>query len=126
MKIFYADDDADEIEFFCEAVKSVDASVECITACDGGKALHLLEKITTPDVIFLDMNMPVVNGADCLSKIKNNPRLKHVPVIIYSSSLQQNQVENLRRAGAFKIIDKRYGTTQLRLELRSLIPRLQA
>ena len=52
MTIFYADDDQDEIDFFCEALKLIDPSIECVTASNGREALQLLETIGIPDLIF--------------------------------------------------------------------------
>jgi CheY-like chemotaxis protein len=121
MKIFYADDDQDEIDFFIEALKLIDRSIECITAPDGYKALQLLETIAAPDLIFLDLNMPRLNGKDCLISIKNNRRLKNIPVIIYSSAASEKDIFTLQKEGACKVLSKTWGIAQLSKELRSLI-----
>jgi CheY-like chemotaxis protein len=120
MKIFYADDDQDEIDFFCEVIKAVDPSVECITAPDGHKALQLLERIAAPDFIFLDLNMPRINGRECLAKIKNNQRLRHIPVIIYSNAASKNS-DALRKEGAYKVINKSWEIKQISNELQSIL-----
>lgn len=121
MKIFYADDDQDEIEFFREALKLIDSSIECITACDGYEALQLLETIDVPDLIFLDLNMPRVDGESCLLSIKQNARLKNVPVVIYSSTTSKKDIHILQAKGAFRVLRKVWGIAQLSRELHSLI-----
>jgi CheY-like chemotaxis protein len=121
MTIFYADDDQDEIDFFCEALKLVDPSIECVTASNGREALQLLEAIEIPDLIFLDLNMPRLDGEGCLVSIKNNARLKDVPVIIYSSTADAKDIYMLKARGAFKVLKKVWGIAQLSRELRSVI-----
>jgi CheY-like chemotaxis protein len=121
MTIFYADDDQDEIDFFCEALKLIDPSIECVTASNGREALQLLEVIGIPDLIFLDLKMPEIDGESCLVRIKNNARLKDVPVIIYSSTADAKDIYMLKAKGAFKVLKKVWGITQLSREIRSVI-----
>ncbi|MBB4801552.1 CheY-like chemotaxis protein [Flavobacterium nitrogenifigens] len=59
-----------------------------------------------PDVIFLDLNMPRKNGIECLIEIKENEKLKHLPVIIFSTSLDSEIVNNLYQKGASYYIRK--------------------
>src|SRR5690606_26078913 len=71
MTIFYIDDDDDDREFFIEAVRHINAEFLCYTAKDGRQALReLREMIVMPDFIFLDVNMPVMNGKQFLLEIK--------------------------------------------------------
>ncbi|MBT1698093.1 response regulator [Fulvivirgaceae bacterium PWU4] len=121
MTIFYADDDQDELDFFREALKLIDPSIECVTASNGREALQLLETIGTPGVIFLDLNMPGIDGEGCLVSIKNNARLKDVPVIIYSSTADTKDRYMLQAKGAFKVIKKIWGIAQLSREIHSVI-----
>lgn len=121
MKIFYADDDQDEIDFFIEALKLIDRSIECVTAPDGYQALQLLETMAAPDFIFLDLNMPHINGKDCLVSIKNNLRLKNIPVIIYSNAASEKDAFVLQKEGAYKVLNKAWGIMQLSKELQSIL-----
>jgi CheY-like chemotaxis protein len=121
MTILYADDDADEIDFFCHALKIIDYSVECITAHDGRQALDVLDKISMPDLIFLDLNMPRLNGKECLRLIKNNERLKQIPVVIYSNAASKKDIDELYQIGAFKFLRKHFDIPGLCRELKSLV-----
>jgi len=108
MRILFVDDDADDRMLFMEAVKEVDESYECVTANDGRQALDLLNNVvqTLPDIIFLDINMPRLSGKKCLSEIKNNERLKHIPVIIYTTSKDVEESKELKEMGAYHFISK--------------------
>jgi CheY-like chemotaxis protein len=121
MIVFYADDDAEEIEFFSEAVKLIDPSIECVTAVDGANALEVLEKMPVPDLIFLDMNMPKMNGAECLRAIREKAAFDEVPVVIYSSSVSKRETQNIIFAGANYVLIKQNSITRLRDELHSIL-----
>ncbi len=106
--ILLVDDDADDRDMFCEALHEVDDSVECIAAQDGAEALGILQAGlgTLPDWIFLDLNMPRLNGQQCLSEIKRTGTLLHIPVIIYTTSKQQQDIDETRKLGAAHFITK--------------------
>jgi CheY-like chemotaxis protein len=77
MTILYADDDKDDRDLLSEALEQIDPSISCITAHDGKEALSILqENRTLPDYIFLDVNMPVMDGKKCLTELKKNSKLK--------------------------------------------------
>src|SRR5664279_4674386 len=88
MSLLVVDDDPDDRELFIEAVKEVDQMIECFTAKNGLQALEWLRDQThsAPDLIFLDISMPMLNGKNCLSAIKKDTRLQTIPVIIYTTS----------------------------------------
>ena len=102
------DDDADDRTLFIEAVKEIDQTFECKTANNGERALELLKDTgyPLPDFIFLDIRMPRINGKKCLFEIKKDERLKHIPVIIYTTSKAVEESKELRDMGAFHFISK--------------------
>src|SRR5688572_11843036 len=106
--ILIVDDDEDDIELFCDAVKDLDGDIRCISASNGEEALHKLstENEPLPDYIFLDLNMPRLNGKQCLKRIKGNPRLREIPVIIYSTSKLKEDMEETRQLGAVHFLTK--------------------
>src|SRR5687767_14788886 len=89
MLVLAVDDDSDDLELFCDAVREIDPSVSLISARNGDEALNYLlnEAVTFPDYIFLDINMPRVDGRTCLSTIRQNKLTKNISVIMYSTSL---------------------------------------
>ncbi|HTE26919.1 response regulator [Flavitalea sp.] len=84
--ILLVDDDEDEFELFIEALHETHFTCDCIFAKTAEQALNLL-CYTVPDTIFLDYNMPKINGLKCLTKIKQITNLKDVPVILYSNAI---------------------------------------
>ena len=86
-RIFLTDDDPDDRFLFEEALSLAGESVRYFYACDGIDALEKLHSADIPpDIIFMDVNMPRMNGIDCLKEIKGSEKLKSIPVIMYSTS----------------------------------------
>lgn len=103
--LFYADDDEDDLMFFNEAIESIAA------ASDFNIVLHihkngekLIENIRSNKdnngVVFLDINMPFKNGFELLSEIRNDNEIKDFPVIMYSTSSNQDYVDKSKQLGA--------------------------
>lgn len=106
--VLLIDDDPDDRDIFCEALHEVDVSAQCIAVQDGAEALGMLQSHdgALPDFIFLDLNMPRLNGQQCLSEIKKTGSLLHIPVIIYTTSKQQQDIDETRSLGAAYFITK--------------------
>jgi CheY-like chemotaxis protein len=122
MTILYADDDGDDRVFVSEAFKKIDPEISCMTVCDGLEAIDTLQQIPKlPDFIFLDVNMPIMDGRDCLIALKKNERYKHIPVIIYSTITDPRVASFYYETGAAFIVDKPYNFTQLCDVLRSFL-----
>ncbi len=122
-KCLLVDDDADDQEIFCIALKEVDTSITCVFANDGVRALEKLCSDSTfvPDNIFIDMNMPRMNGLECLAEIKKIERLKNTPVYIYSTSSDPKIIQASRELGATDFIVKPSTITALTNTLENLL-----
>jgi CheY-like chemotaxis protein len=116
---FLIDDDIDDQEIFALVLKSVNPSITCITANDGIEAVTKLteEEAFNPDYIFLDLNMPGMDGKQCLREIKKITRLKSIPVIIYSTSSDQRDVLETRALGASDYLEKQSSVVELKNKL---------
>src|SRR4051812_13807769 len=106
--VFLIDDDIDDQEIFSLAVERADQSAHCIFANDGIKALEKINNDSTfkPDYIFIDLNMPRMNGSQCLSEIKKIERLRNTPVFIYSTSSDPVSIIENKNLGAEDFIVK--------------------
>lgn len=101
MIILTVDDDVEDYEFFCEAIKEIDSSIVILKASNGHEALEILDsQILKPDYIFLDINMPLMDGKVCLQEIKKNERFKDIPVIMYSTSNNKAEIRQYKLMGA--------------------------
>jgi len=106
--LLLADDDSDDCIFFKDALDDLPVSVNLITVKDGVELMQTLSSNTLqlPDILFLDLNMPRKTGFECLSEIKENERLKHLPIVILSTSLDMKVVNSLHDMGAHYYIRK--------------------
>lgn len=107
--LLLADDDEDDCAFFKDALDDLPISAILTTVNDGVELMEfLLEKSfkNLPDILFLDLNMPRKNGYECLQEMKLINELKNLPVIIFSTSLDNNVVDSLYEKGAIHYIRK--------------------
>jgi CheY-like chemotaxis protein len=101
MRILFVDDDADDKDIFLEAINEIDPDILCDVATNGEEALTKLQSQDfLPEYIFLDINMPIMDGKSFLVTIKKIDRLKDVPVIIYSTTQEKHQIRELTSLGA--------------------------
>jgi len=105
--ILLIDDDEDDCEIFLAAITSVSEDGNYTVKNDAREALNQLEKgVLTPDLIFLDLNMPVMNGTQFLSEVKKRSHLKDIPVIIFSTSSHPDIIRQSMAVGAYDFITK--------------------
>jgi CheY-like chemotaxis protein len=102
------DDDPDDLEIFSLALEDVQVACSCITARNGVDALNILNanQSLVPHFIFIDLNMPFLNGKRCLEEIKKINRLVDVPAIIYTTSSLEEDVQDTYSLGATHYIIK--------------------
>jgi len=116
------DDDDDDQEIFVTALKSVSHEAACSCYFNAEEALKLLisgdEK---PEVIFLDLNMPVMNGRQFLTEIKKIDKLKEIPVIIFSTSSHAPTIQATKDLGASDFITKPASFEALKEILKQII-----
>lgn len=87
ISIMIVDDDRDDVEIFIEAVRELDRSINCLSASNGLAGLNLVRSLEQkPDYIFVDLNMPKLNGKEFITEIRKNPSFNKIKLIIYSTS----------------------------------------
>ena len=121
--IVIIDDDRDDQEIFQEALYEVNPSIKCIAASSCEDGLSLLEENIDqlPDYIFLDLNMPRMNGKQCLKFLKDSERLRAIPVIIYTTSYLQKDKEETASLGAAHFLTKPVSINELKKEIVSVL-----
>jgi CheY-like chemotaxis protein len=98
--ILLADDDADDVEMFQSAVDEICPDIKITVAPDGVKLISLLNKISTADAIFLDLNMPRKTGKECLIEIRKENKYNGVPIVILSTSGNKADIDYCLGNGA--------------------------
>ena len=123
LELLLADDDEDDRYFFAKALDTLDFPVRLNTVENGELLISRLIRgeDRIPDVLFLDLNMPKKNGAECLAIIKATRKLEKLPVIIYSTSLHSDVADLLYAAGAHYYI-KKTELNQLKKILAQVLP----
>jgi CheY-like chemotaxis protein len=105
--IFYTDDDQDDVEYFTEAIRLLDKDLTLVTYDRGDSLLYALKNPPPKaNIIFLDLNMPGKNGFQVLKEIRSTESLKDIPVIIYSTSSDENSIFVSKELGADLFITK--------------------
>ena len=108
IKVLLADDDKDDQELFEEALDHTTVPAELTTADNGQELMdHLHDaSIPNPDIIFLDINMPIKNGKECLEEIKSDDNLKDIPCVVYSTSNNEDDINDTYKTGANLYVTK--------------------
>jgi len=108
IQVLLADDDSDDRIFFARMLSELSIPTQ-LTTVENGELLmiYLSEKHDKlPDIVFVDLNMPKKNGIECLSEIKNNEKLKLLPVIIISTSVHEDAADLIYNGGAHYYVRK--------------------
>ena len=107
--VLLADDDEDDRMLFKEVLNELSTSTFLMTVEDGEKLMGLLSTLPSsppPHVIFLDINMPRKNGIECLAEIRSNPKFDNVPIFMFSTSLDLQDIDMTYKNGANLYIPK--------------------
>jgi CheY-like chemotaxis protein len=127
IRILLIDDDLDDKVLFIEALADIDETIDCEYYNNGEQALRWLTTTgILPDYIFLDLNMPKMNGIEVLKAIKSDRRISAIPVIIYSTSRNDLHQLEVKKMGAALYIIKPYSLADLKNEIVLAMQYLQA
>ena len=110
--IMIIEDNEQDYNMLVRAFKEVGIENPVTYYDNGDDALECLEKheaSTKPDYIFLDLNMPGIDGRDVLKKIKSDPEISEIPVIVITSSNKKSDIEECYDNGADNYIMKPMG-----------------
>lgn len=108
LRIMLVDDDADDREIFKLAISQINDRLDLKMFTNGEEIVDYLRgpNKTLPNLLFLDLNMPSMNGIECLKEIKQDPGLKHITVIVYSTSSAEKDIEQTFLEGANIYLNK--------------------
>ena len=123
IRITLAEDDEDDRLFFTDAFKELKINTIVNTLNNGRELLNYLEHPETilPNIIFLDLNMPILNGMECLKEIKQNNKFNDIAIAIYSTSASDQDVENTFVLGANIYIKKPSNFNELKKILSDVV-----
>jgi CheY-like chemotaxis protein len=110
MTVLYIEDDLDDCDLFIEAINKISNSngqIKCVLASDGDEGLaKLIDFPQNPDIIFLDINLPKMDGKEFVNAVKQDPKLRHIPIVIYSTTITTADMQLFNRHGVFHFFNK--------------------
>ena len=109
-KILVVDDEEDVLKFIGDALQM--EGMEVVTAFDGLSAVDTAAS-EQPNIIILDIMMPLMNGYEVCQQLKNNPATNHIPVLFLSSAYSTDAVRTGRELGAVGYIVKPFAPAEL-------------
>lgn len=121
-RIFYTDDDADDQDLFHEIVKGLNMGHTVSSHFNGMELMNSLKNNgNTPHLVFLDLNMPFKNGFEVLEEIRMDEKLKHLPVIIFSTSDNPQNIAICKNLGATGYLRKPTSYPEMKSMIRTIL-----
>lgn len=120
VKVLLVEDDPDDVELTRETLKDSKVRVDMDVVNNGVEAMDYLrqnspyEDKPRPDIIFLDLNMPRMDGREVLNKLEDDPELRMIPVIVLTTSSEEEDILQSYRDGANCYIQKPVGLSGFR------------
>src|ERR1700722_8240565 len=101
IQVLLVDDDIDDCSLFAEVLRELPLLTQLSIVNNSEQLLQtLLKLVVLPSALFLDLNMPRKNGVECINEIKAHDKLKNLPIIVYSTSLEPSVINQLYDKGA--------------------------
>ena len=120
LTILLVDDDLDECDLFTIALKQVTNNFELKHVTECGDLLSTVKE-TSPDIVFLDINMPGMSGIECLKNIRAEKKYQMLPIIIYSTSNNRVNIQEAYENKANYYIIKPYSIQGIMKALEKII-----
>ena len=117
-KILIVDDEPDILKAVTFRVKKME--YEVVTATNGQEALDLIQK-EEPDLILLDIELPVMNGYEVCQRVKTNEKLKHIPIIFLTASSASKIAEKVKEFNADDYLIKPFDSEELLKKIKNFI-----
>lgn len=123
LNIILADDDKDDRLFFKDVIDQINIKTKLLIFNNGQELMDylLVPDVVLPHLVFLDLNMPIKNGMECLEEIRSTDRLQNLVVAIYSTSSSEKDIENTFIRGANIYINKPNSFNELKKVIKKII-----
>jgi CheY-like chemotaxis protein len=106
-KLLLVDDDIDDVESLTDIILEISPDIKISAAKNGNEMMSLLEsEKQLPDFIFLDLNMPIKTGFECLQEIRSNEKWKAIKIIILTTSTHREQINEVYKMGGRSLYKK--------------------
>lgn len=125
--VLIVDDNLADVEMLSEAIAEVEPEVRIMSVYSGKDCLAALQRegewedSPRPDLILLDLNMPGIDGKGVLSRLKRDPKLCHIPVVVLTTSNLEKDVLDTHRLYANSFVSKPMGYENLKKLMEELL-----
>jgi CheY-like chemotaxis protein len=119
LRILLVDDDKDEIISFRQAIEELRMDCDVVFA-NGADELFSILATQQIDVIFLDLNMPVKSGKECLKELKDHALYKNIPVVTFTLNISSDDIDETYKNGAHHYVIKPYSEMNYRNTLNKV------
>jgi CheY-like chemotaxis protein len=126
--ILLVEDDAEDHFIFCDALETISSAAEVQVQPNGIEALKFLHSNPAgklPSIIITDLNMPKMNGCELLVQLKSTAAFSNIPVVIYTTSVNEKESAHCLKLGAAAYISKPL-TLRESIEVAELILRISS
>lgn len=124
MLVIYVEDDVDDFAILSEMLAEINADILCVHASNGRELFDLLNQMATlPDVVVMDLNMPIMDGKSSLKALRADPRFASIPVCIYTTGVNPREGPQCLDLGANTYTIKANSVVELRAFLEELVER---
>jgi CheY-like chemotaxis protein len=121
-KVFLIEDDEDDQELFVMALRQINPYLDCTVLSGAYSALQVLEQNeAAPDLIFLDLNMPVMTGQQFLAELRKRHPGTQIPIVVLSTSSNQAIIDEAKALGARSFITKPNNFRELKNILQRIL-----
>jgi CheY-like chemotaxis protein len=122
VKILLVEDDYDDIQYFSDTLYRLSTSVFLTTIQDGNTAYQLLKsQECSPDYIFLDLNLPILDGVALLRKMRDDSSILNVPIIVHTASVNKAHLDECKELGISRFVAKSVDGIQLTKTLKECL-----
>jgi len=120
LNILLVEDDPDDVFFFSRAVRELNIACALSVAANCREFLALLEARKDVDLVFMDINMPQKDGRECLKELKSIEEYRNVPVITFTGSRSERDIDDMYALGAHYHIIKPFSAINYKLALKTV------
>ncbi len=117
-KILYAEDEDDIREIAVLAIETI-GGFEIATCSSGGEVLALAQQFQ-PQIILLDVMMPIMDGPTTLLALKEHPQLQHIPVVFLTAKIMNDEINRFKNMGAIDVIAKPFDAMTLSAQIQTI------
>ncbi|MDF1658000.1 MAG: response regulator [Verrucomicrobiales bacterium] len=120
LSILLVEDNDDDVIFLERCMKKANLGHRLSRVSNGVEAMNYLLKVSPfedanlPSLVLLDLNMPRKDGISVLKEVKAHPALKHIPVVVFTSSKQESEIRRCYAEGASSFIPKLTDSEELK------------